>query len=138
MKAKNKIVRLRNKYPLMSSSEISKRVGVSRVYVHNILKQNDLQTKVPKPQKVVYCKECGDVVESGRKLHEGQCTFNNKWLKVTCFWCREPFYRKKSVIRQRIKQKLSNIYCGVNNNYCFHERRRQNGNKQRVNRKVGA
>ena len=64
MKAKNKIVRLRNKYPLMSSSEISKKVGVSRVYVHNILKQNDLQTKVPKPQKVVYCKECGDVVES--------------------------------------------------------------------------
>ena len=56
MKAKNKIVRLRKKHPFMSSSEISRKVGVTRIYVHNILKDNNLETNVPKPQKVIYCK----------------------------------------------------------------------------------
>ena len=55
MKPKNKIVRLRNKYPLMSNAEIGREIGVSRVYVYNILKKNDLITNVPRKNKVKYC-----------------------------------------------------------------------------------
>ena len=54
MKPKNKIVRLRNKYPLMSNAEIGREIGVSRVYVYNILKKNDLITNVPRKNKVKY------------------------------------------------------------------------------------
>ena len=127
MKAKNKIVRLRNKYPLMSSSEISKKVGVSRVYVHNILKQNDLQTKVPKPQKVVYCKECGEITTDKGRIHKGECTFNSRFMRLTCSWCKIPFYRRKTIVKVRIKNKLKNIYCSYK---CNAEYRRYNANKR--------
>ncbi len=129
MKAKNKIIRLRNKHPFMSSSEIGRKVGVTRIYVHNILKKNNLQTNVPKPQNVVYCKVCGDVCTDKGRIHEGECTFKSRFMKLTCSWCKVPFYRRKSIVRIRIKNKLKNIYC---THKCYGEYRKYNAGKQRA------
>ena len=54
MKAKNRIVRLRKKYPLLPSIDIAKTVGVSKQYVSYILQKNDLITCVPKA-KCSFC-----------------------------------------------------------------------------------
>jgi len=127
MKAKNKIVRLRKKHPFMSSSEISRKVGVTRIYVHNILKDNNLETNVPKPQKVIYCKVCGDITTDKGRIHKGKCTFNSRFMRLTCSWCKVPFYRKTKIVKVRIRNKLKNIYCTYK---CYGEYRKHNAGKQ--------
>ena len=68
MKAKNKIVRLRHKNPLMSNAEIGRQVGVSRDYVGDILKKNGLVTKVPHKSYIKYCDICGNPRAKWRRI----------------------------------------------------------------------
>ena len=67
MRPKKKIIRLRNQHPLMSNAEIGRKVGVSRSYVYNILKKNDLVTNVPRKLTIKHCTICGNVMK-GKKL----------------------------------------------------------------------
>lgn len=135
MKAKNKIVRLRKNNPFMSTAKIASQVGVTRVYAHQVLKKNNLETNPPKSKKVVYCKVCGEITNSSRSIHKGECTFKWNYLKLTCSWCSVPFYRHKKIIKQNYRLKLKNVYCS---RQCFQTARTQKiGNKQRTYIEVG-
>ena len=113
MKPKNKIVRLRNKYPLMSNADIGREVGVSRVYVFSILKKNDLITKVPLKKHVKYCDICGDVMNNHRASPtcSPHCRFLYNRIKVTCSYCTVDFYLRRSEVTQRYDRGYKNIYC---------------------------
>ena len=113
MKPKNKIVRLRNKYPLMSNAEIGREIGVSRVYVYNILKKNDLITNVPRKTKVKYCDICGNTMNNRRKSStcSPHCRFLYNRIRVTCSFCTIDFYLRRSEVEQRYKRGYKNIYC---------------------------
>ena len=113
MKPKNKIVRLRNKYPLMSNADIGREVGVSRVYVFSILKKNDLITKVPLKKHVKYCDICGDVMNNHRASPtcSPHCRFLYNRIRVTCSYCTVDFYLRRSEVTQRYNRGHKNIYC---------------------------
>ena len=113
MKPKNKIIRLRNKYPLMSNAEIGREIGVSRVYVYSILKKNNLVTNVPRKKHVQYCEICGNVMDH-KKVNptcSPHCRFLYNRIRVTCSYCTVEFYLRRSEVVQRYRRGYKNIYC---------------------------
>jgi len=136
MKAKNKVVRLRERNPFMSTAEIARKVGITRQYAREVLLKNNLQTKVPKPKRVVYCKVCRDVTTDRGGIHNGECRFKWNRIKLTCSFCRIPFYRSRKRVFQGYRLKLKNVYCTQT---CYQTFRKQNvnGNKQRFNTTMG-
>jgi len=113
MRPKKKIVRLRNQHPLMSNAEIGRKVGVSRSYVHTILKKNDLVTNVPRTLTIKHCVLCGNVMK-GKKLSltcSQRCRFLYNRIKVECSYCTVEFYLRRSEVSQRYKRGYKNIYC---------------------------
>ena len=68
MKPKNKILRLRKKFPLLPSNQIAGKVGVSRQYVSTILQKNALSTNTPRIKKLKECLRC-------RELHSNRQRF---------------------------------------------------------------
>ena len=59
----------------MSTADIAKKVGVTRQYAREVLLKNNLETNVPKPQRVVYCKVCRDITTDRGGIHNGECRF---------------------------------------------------------------
>ena len=91
MKAKLKIIRYRKRWPLKSSYEISKMVGVSRQYVSKILKQAELPTSAPREKKIIFfCKQCDVGLSYQGKRGQSKnycsdtCKYNYRWIKVKC------------------------------------------------------
>ena len=62
MKFKNKVVRLRKKYPFMRVSEIAAELGASKQRVWSILKRRGLDTNPPKLRSVLYCVVCNSAI----------------------------------------------------------------------------
>lgn len=124
MKPKNKIVRLRNKYPLMSNAEIGRQVGVSRDYVGDILKKNNLITRVPHKPHIKYCEICGNPRDKWRRFPvcSPKCRFLYFRIRVTCSYCKIDFYLKRGEIAQRHRRGYNNIYCSQS---CFRRYRRE-------------
>lgn len=123
MRPKKKIVRLRNQHPLMSNAEIGRKVGVSRSYVYNILKKNDLVTNVPRKLTIKHCTVCG-IVMKGKKLSltcSQRCRFLHNRIKVECSYCTVEFYLRRSEVSQRYKRGYKNIYCS---RLCYNRGRR--------------
>ena len=113
MKPKNKIIRLKTKYPLMPNAEIGEQVGVSRGYVYKVLRNNNLNTIVPKKRKVKYCEICGKVMDirKVRPVCSNPCRFLYYRIRVTCSYCTIDFYLKRGEVVQRYKRGYNNIYC---------------------------
>ena len=113
MRAKKKIVRLRHQQPLMSNAEIGREVGVSRSYVADILKKNDLVTNVPHQLYIKHCAICGNVMNKRRlSLTCSQhCRFLYGRIKVECSYCTVEFYLRRSEVVQRYKRGYKNIHC---------------------------
>ena len=124
MKAKNRIVRLRNKYPLMSNAEIGRQIGVSRDYVGDILKKNGLVTRVPHKAYVEYCDICGNPRSKGRRIPvcSPRCRFFYFRIRVTCSYCKVDFYLKRGEIAQRYRRGYNNIHCSQK---CFIRKRHE-------------
>lgn len=113
MRAKNRIIRLRHKNPLMSNAEIGRQIGVSRDYVGDILKKNGLVTRVPHKPYVKYCDICGNPRAKQRRIPvcSSRCRFLYFRIRVTCSYCKIDFYLKRGEVVQRYRRGYNNIYC---------------------------
>lgn len=113
MRAKKKVVRLRNQHPLMSNAEIGRKIGVSRAYVSTVLKKNNLVTNVPHKLNIKYCEICGSVMNSRKPslTCSPHCRFLYNRIKVECSYCTVEFYLRRSEVSQRYKRGYKNIYC---------------------------
>ena len=62
MRNKKKIIRLRTRQPLLTGSEISRKLNVSKQYVHQVLKKAGLNNRQPHYKKrIIFCKVCGNM-----------------------------------------------------------------------------
>ena len=125
MRAKKKIVRLRNQHPLMSNADIGRKIGVSRAYVFNVLKANDLVTNVPHKLHIKHCAICGNVMNNRLPslTCSRHCRFLYNRIKVECSYCTVEFYLRRSEISQRYGRGHKNIYCSRS---CYDRARRNN------------
>ena len=137
MKAKNKVVRLRKNNPFMSISEIARQVGIDVSYARRVLIKNNLPTKVSKPKPVVYCKVCREITTDRYGLHDGECRFRWNRIRLTCSFCRVPFYRSRKRVMQGYRLKLKNVYC-TRDCYQTYRKQKSNENRQRPNTTMGA
>jgi len=119
MRAKLKIIRYRKRWPLKSSYEISKIVGVSRQYVSKILSQAELPTSAPRERKIIFfCKQCDVGLPYSGKRGQSKnycsdtCKYSYRWIKVKCSFCRVVFRRKRSQLTWAAKAGYNRIYCG--------------------------
>ena len=119
MKVKNKIIRLRQNDPYIKASQIAREFKVSRVYVHKILKENDLATIADeRPEDYDECTACGDsIVPSLALKFKGglfcnkKCHTNYRFPTLICERCGKEFKRNKNIIEQRARQKLEGSFC---------------------------
>jgi len=137
MKVKNKVVRLRKQNPFMSTSEIARRAGADISYTRRVLLQNNLETNPPKPKPVVYCKVCREITTDRYGLHDGECRFRWNRIRLTCSFCRVPFYRSRKRVMQGYRLKLKNVYC-TRDCYQTYRKQKSNENRQRPNTTMGA
>ena len=106
------IIQLRKDNPLMTSPEIGKVVGgVSKQYVHKILRKADLNTYVPKRRQIKRCLVCNDPTPNKTKTCPGLCHFQYYRIKVTCAFCHIEFYLARAQVIQRYRRHYKNIYC---------------------------
>ena len=111
MSSKEQIIQLRTENPLMNSVEIGTEVGVSKQYVHKILRKEGLHTSVPKKKKFNRCKQCNEPDGPRVNICSGACHFTHYRIKVTCSFCHVDFYLKRSEVTQRHKRGYNKIYC---------------------------
>ena len=133
---KTKVIRFKTKNPFMRTSEIAKKMGYHRSYVHKVLKENGLLTKIPSGLKSrhVYCAECTELVMTikrknrynERKAKKTFCsdTCKTKYyhIELTCTYCREVFKRPKSTVIQGYINDSYHIYCSQ---MCMNKSRRK-------------
>ncbi len=109
------IIKYKEKNPSLTLQEIGTHFKSSRQYIHKVLKQNDISTyRIPRNPFKNYrrCLICGEL--STKLVHDGSCHFQYYTIKLTCSFCRVPYYRKKAAIEQAIKS-------GYRKNYCSHQ-----------------
>ena len=113
MKTDKKIIKLRKEQPLLTGSEISRTLRVSRQYVSRILQEADLNNKQPNYKRVVVtCKVCGKTTPRGQKLcPKGNCKETYYEINVACAFCKYIFIIKRSHVIQRYKRGWKHIYC---------------------------
>ena len=109
-----RIRQLRLENPLMNLVDIGAELGVSKQYVHKILKKADLHTGVPKKKKIYRCVVCHEAILKKAKLCSGQCRFKYYRIQVACSFCHVDFYLKRSVVTQRHREGYKYIYCSRN------------------------
>ena len=122
---KTKVILFKTKNPFMRTSEIAKKMGYHRSYIHKILKENGLPTKIPSGLKnrYVYCAECKELVMTIKRKNRYNekkakktfcstaCKTNHYNIELTCTYCREVFKRPKSVIIQGYRRDSNHVYC---------------------------
>ena len=99
----------RQEHPTLTLAEIGKEFGVSRQYIHKVLKHTNTPTLRAKKKQVKYCLVCGSATT--RLVCKGRCSFDYYNIKVTCSWCRVPFYRKRGQIVDKYNRGYDKIYC---------------------------
>ncbi len=103
------ISKYRQENPTLTLAEIGKKFGVSRQYIHKVLKQTNTPTKRAKKQTVKYCLICGK--NGSRSVCTGKCHFQYYNIKVNCASCRISFYRKRGQIVSKYNRGYNKIYC---------------------------
>lgn len=111
MKAKNKIVRLRKRNPLLPSNQIAKDVGVSRQYVSTVLQKHELPTAAPRIKKLKECLKCKELHSRKQRFCSSECRFKYTHINVTCSFCHLDFYRIRHVIDNRTRAGYNRIFC---------------------------
>jgi len=111
MKAKNKIVRLRKKFPLLPSNQIAQQVGVSRQYVSIILQKNSLPTSAPRRKNLKDCPQCHFLHRGRGKFCSAECHFRYTQIAVSCAFCHLKFYRTRQLIDTKARLGYHQIYC---------------------------
>jgi len=104
-----KIVAYKYEHPYDTLQQIGTNFGVSRQYIHRVLKQTNTPTLRAKMKYVKYCLVCGEATT--RIVCKGHCSFEYYNIKVNCSWCRIPFYRKRGAIVYKYNRGYNKIYC---------------------------
>lgn len=99
----------RQEHPTLTLAEIGQEFGVSRQYIHKVLKQTNIPTKRAKQQFVKYCLVCGKA--TNRTVCAGRCHFQYYNIRVNCATCRITFYRKRGEIQAKYDRGYEKIYC---------------------------
>ena len=109
---RKKIIQTRIKNPFMTLPEIGDKFGVSKQYIHKVLKKAGLHTNAPKSlQPSRYCVQCGNRTLPKRKLCSDKCRFDWRFMKVSCSYCTQEFYRRKYLLKKSYFLNFKNIYC---------------------------
>ena len=113
MRTDKKIIKLRKEQPLLTGSEISRKIKISRQYVSRVLQEADLNNRQPNYKRVVVpCKVCEEPTPRGQKLCPvGDCKDIYYNIAVKCSFCKYEFKMKRSHVVQRYKRGWKHIYC---------------------------
>ena len=124
MKAKNRIIRLRKSKPLLPSNQIAKNVGVSRQYVHKVLKQAELHTAAPSKRKnpTNDCLVCGLPTRDYRyRFCSKECRVGYLRVELVCSFCKTIFEITRSQLDQKVRDGYNRPYCS---RICFYKGRK--------------
>jgi len=124
---KTKVIRYKTQNPFMRTSEIAKRMGYTRSYVHKVLKENGVITKIPSGLKSrhVYCVECKEFIKSIKRKNRynerkakktfcsDTCKKKNYYIELKCSYCKELFLKLKSKVIQAYRRNSTYIYCTI-------------------------
>jgi len=124
---KIKVIRFKTKNPFMRTSEIAKKMGYNRSYVHKVLKESGLFTRIPSGfnSRHVYCAECKELImtikrksrynekKAEKTFCSSTCEINHYNIQLTCYYCKEPFMRAKSAVKQGYIKNSYYIYCTI-------------------------
>jgi len=117
MTTKQEIIRLRQYNPLMSGSEIARKVEVCKQYVSKVLKAEGLINSVPRPRKLPrQCDLCGYAILQRQRFCSSECRETYLYLLVTCAFCHMSFIRRRSDIALGHRRGYNHIYCSKS---CF-------------------
>ena len=110
-----KIRDLRMKNPLMDMVEIGKSLGVSKQYVHKILKKSDFHTGVPKKRTIRLCRVCRQAIASRKHsvVCSSECKEKLYLVDVVCSFCHYKFKRKRSQVARGHREGYKRIYCSL-------------------------
>jgi predicted amidophosphoribosyltransferase len=113
MRHKKKIIRLRTRQPLLTGSEISRKLEISRQYVTKVLKNAGLNNKQPHyKKKIMLCKVCGARTPRNQKVcPTGDCKEKYFHVDVECSFCHYKFNLQRSHVIQRYTRGMKHIYC---------------------------
>ena len=115
-----KAVLLRKKYPDMRTSEIGRRVGLTRERVRQILLAQGLPTTIPKSD--YHCQYCEKLVTKATKTCM-DCIRERAWMVVNCAACGKDTRIRTSTHRYRQYKSTKykgNYYC---DRTCFYSRK---------------
>ena len=133
---KIKVIRFKTKNPFMRTSEIAKKMGYHRSYVHKVLKENGVITKIPSGLKSrhVYCVNCKEFVMTIKRRNRynerkakktfcsDTCKTKHYYIQLTCSYCKERFKRSKARVIQAYVRDSYYIYCSI---MCMNKDRRK-------------
>ena len=106
------IIRFRQEQPTKTLQQIGDYFGVSKPYIHKVLKQNSIPTTRVRTPKLTYCAVCekpiskkvdkaGHKIYYVRKTCVGKCTFDYYNKELKCAYCRQSFLKKRQQIINR-------------------------------------
>ena len=125
MKFKNRVVRLRKKYPFMRISEIAAELGATKQRVWAILNRRGLDTNPPRLNPVLYCVVCGIAIlnrQKKRSLCSKECSDKHRYIKLSCDYCTSTIYRLKSEVRRAHELKYQHAFC---NSRCYNKYKKE-------------
>ena len=113
MRTDKKIIRLRKQKPLLTGSEIGRKLDVSRQYVYKVLKDAGLHNRQPNyKKKIVLCLVCGARTPRNQQLcPTGDCKEKYFYVDVECSFCHYKFKLQRSHVIQRYYRGRAHIYC---------------------------
>jgi len=102
--------RYENRYATLR--EIGDKFGVTRQYVYQVLKQENVPTLRLKKEKFRICKVCDQRVENSlAKVHQGKCHGEYYFKLIHCDNCFAKWHMKRGIIMQKIRRQDKHIYC---------------------------
>ena len=113
MRTDKKIIRLRKQKPLLTGSEIGRKLNVSRQYVYKVLKDAGVNNRQPHYKKnIVLCKVCGSITPRKQVFcPTGDCKRKYFYVDVECSFCHHKFHLQRSHVVQRHQRGMKHIYC---------------------------
>ena len=102
--------RQENRYATLR--EIGEKFGVTRQYVHKVLKKQNIPTLRLKKERFSICKICDLRIDGSlAKVHQGKCHGEYYYKIVRCDNCFAKWHMKRSVLISKIKRKDRHGYC---------------------------
>ena len=102
--------RFENRYATLR--EIGAKFGVSRQYIHKVLKQEQVPTLRLKKIRFSICLVCEQKVENSlAKVHIGKCYGEYYYQLIHCDNCFAEWHMKRAIIMQKTRRGDKHGYC---------------------------